>query len=177
MWLTVRHFKSTQDAITAVREDGRKLWVTDLSQEAKALDYNSSIKVPARFALVIGRETDGVSEEMLKAADLRVYLPMHGFADSLNLSVATALVIQKLFIMAPEMVGDFPASTKKRLRKKWYNQVARTAAQKERYQAYINNPPTVFQDLRRPNALRKSFVRKKVFRKTDIVPEKGSSST
>jgi len=61
MWLTVRHFKSTQDAITAVREDGRKLWVTDLSQEAKALDYNSSIKVPARFALVIGRETDGVS--------------------------------------------------------------------------------------------------------------------
>jgi tRNA G18 (ribose-2'-O)-methylase SpoU len=46
---------------------------------------------------------DGVSEEMLKEADRRVYLPMYGFTDSFNLSVAMALLIQRLFYMCPEV--------------------------------------------------------------------------
>ena len=42
---------------------------------------------------------------MLSAAELRVYLPLRGFADSLNLSVAAALVIHELFHLCPEAVG------------------------------------------------------------------------
>jgi tRNA G18 (ribose-2'-O)-methylase SpoU len=38
---------------------------------------------------------------MLAAADRRVYLPLHGWADSLNLSVATALVLQVSAICHP----------------------------------------------------------------------------
>lgn len=37
---------------------------------------------------------------------LGIYLPMFGFTESLNLSVATGMVIQKLFMMAPEMRGQ-----------------------------------------------------------------------
>ena len=33
--------------------------------------------------------------ELLQAADERVYLPLRGFADSLNLSVAAALVLHQ----------------------------------------------------------------------------------
>jgi hypothetical protein len=47
---------------------------------------------------------DGVSEEMLKEADRRVYLPMYGFTDSFNLSVAMALLVQRLFYMCPEVL-------------------------------------------------------------------------
>ena len=46
------------------------------------------------MALVIGTESTGASPAMLRVATKRVYLPLHGFADSLNLSVATAMVIQ-----------------------------------------------------------------------------------
>ena len=35
-----------------------------------------------------------VSEEMLRAAHQRIYLPMYGWSDSFNLSVAAALVLQ-----------------------------------------------------------------------------------
>ena len=47
---------------------------------------------------------DGVSEEMLEAADRRVYLPMYGFTDSFNLSVAMALLVQRLFYLCPEVL-------------------------------------------------------------------------
>lgn len=45
--------------------------------------------IPERMAIVFGSETVGCSDTMLKEADKRVYLPLHGFADSLNLSVST----------------------------------------------------------------------------------------
>jgi hypothetical protein len=35
---------------------------------------------------------DGVSEELSRAAHKSVYLPMHGFMESLNVAVASALV-------------------------------------------------------------------------------------
>jgi tRNA C32,U32 (ribose-2'-O)-methylase TrmJ len=53
-------------------------------------------RVPGRLAIVMGTESTGVSPELLAAADRRIYLPMRGFADSLNLSVAAALVLQKV---------------------------------------------------------------------------------
>jgi hypothetical protein len=50
-----------------------------------------------------------------------VYLPLHGFADSLNLSVATALVLHTLFTLAPDAVGDLPEDEKAELRAQWYD--------------------------------------------------------
>ncbi len=54
----------------------------------------------SKVAIVMGREVDGVSQEMLTAADERIYIPMVGFTESFNLSVATALVLQRVFSMA-----------------------------------------------------------------------------
>ena len=47
--------------------------------------------LPHRVALVFGTESTGVSTELLAACDRRVYVPQHGFADSLNVGVAAAL--------------------------------------------------------------------------------------
>ncbi len=44
-------------------------------------------------ALVMGSEAFGVGPEWLAAADLRLKIPMFGLVDSLNLSVATAVVV------------------------------------------------------------------------------------
>jgi TrmH family RNA methyltransferase len=45
------------------------------------------------LALVMGSEAFGVGSEWLAAADLRLKIPMFGLVDSLNLSVATAIVV------------------------------------------------------------------------------------
>jgi hypothetical protein len=64
------------------------------------------------------------STEILNAADLRVYLPLHGFADSLNLSVATALVVHQMFVLDPSLVGAMSEEERKELRKDWYTRLA-----------------------------------------------------
>lgn len=62
--------------------------------------------------------------EMLNAADVRVYLPLRGFADSLNLSVATALVVHQMFILDPTLVGAMSEEERRGLRRDWYARLA-----------------------------------------------------
>ena len=57
--------------------------------------------------MVIGTEATGVSRELLAACHRRVYLPQNGFADSLNASVAAALVLQTVLLLYGELAcGD-----------------------------------------------------------------------
>lgn len=126
-WIEIRPFVSIAECIRSLRADGREIWATDLSPGAQLLatpreaasfarlgiyqpkdEAAASVAakgiddLPKRLAIVMGRETDGVSPAFLAAADKRVFIPMVGFAESFNLSVATALVVQKLFNICPE---------------------------------------------------------------------------
>ena len=55
------------------------------------LDYNLPL------ALVVGNETTGVSEEVLKMSDVIIEIPMFGINKSLNVIVSTAIVGYHLF--------------------------------------------------------------------------------
>jgi len=124
--LTLRSFDSTASCLEALREDGWAVWATDLSREAVNLDdAGHALVVPPKVALVIGRESDGVSPEMLDGCDLRVFLPMRGFTESFNLSVACALLLQRLFLACPEARGDLCEGEKDRLRKDWFQELSR----------------------------------------------------
>lgn len=50
------------------------------------IDYNKKV-------IVIGNEANGVSEEILKLADIKVKIPMLGKTESLNASVATGIML------------------------------------------------------------------------------------
>ncbi len=103
-WLTVHEFDTTQECVDHLKNDlGYTLWVTDLSQVAVRLESSNQQlfssndgRLPDKLAIVFGTEAVGCTAQMLNAADLRVYLPLRGFADSLNLSVATALVVHQV---------------------------------------------------------------------------------
>lgn len=103
-WTTIREFSSTAECLVALKAAGRTLWATDLSQHARCLRASSDgsaspdgsgLVVPEKLAIAFGTESVGCTEELLQAADVRVYLPLRGFADSLNLSVAAALVLHQ----------------------------------------------------------------------------------
>ena len=53
-------------------------------------------KWPEKVALLVGNEHAGLSETALKMCDSLIYIPMRGFVQSLNVSVATALCIGEL---------------------------------------------------------------------------------
>lgn len=130
-WLTVTDFEDTKSCIDSLRKDGYQIWATDLSQEAICLTAaelgaqgNSGDIIPEKVAVVFGTEAVGCTTEMLNEADLRVYLPLRGFADSLNLSVATALVIHQMFVLDPSLVGAMGENERRELRRAWYSKLA-----------------------------------------------------
>jgi len=132
-WLTVTDFEDTKSCIDVLRKDGYKIWATDLGQVATCLtkdglsaqsQSNGGKLIPEKVAIVFGTEAVGCTNEMLNAADLRVYLPLRGFADSLNLSVATALVVHHMFVLDPTLVGAMSEEERMELRRAWYSKLA-----------------------------------------------------
>ncbi len=83
---------STPEAIQWLQERGIRI-VAATPQGAiryTQADYRGPV------AMVTGSEAHGLSPAWLQAADLRVYIPMHGVADSLNLAISTALLLYEV---------------------------------------------------------------------------------
>ncbi|MEL6132334.1 MAG: RNA methyltransferase [Bacteroidota bacterium] len=56
------------------------------------------VKKGEKYALVLGHEIQGVSDEVVAASDLAIEIPQYGTKHSLNISVATGIVLYKLII-------------------------------------------------------------------------------
>ena len=92
-WVETKKWKSTTDAIKYFKDNKIRICVTSL-EAAKPL-HEVDFSTP--LALVLGNEKDGVSKEMIEAADERVIIPMPGFVQSFNISVAGALCLYQIF--------------------------------------------------------------------------------
>ena len=167
--MTMRHFQTIAECIAALREDGCEVWATDLSAEAQVLSWDNRPApdaFPKQLAVVIGRESDGVSEEMLAAADKRIYLPMFGFTESFNLSVATALVISRLMDWCPDARGDLSLEQRGTLRQEWYGKLAKSQATLQKYQEWLAPEKlaklTPLADMRRPSGAANAWVPPKI---------------
>ena len=72
------------------QEEGFQVVVTHLAE--KSLSF-SKVDYTKPTVLVMGNEHDGISPEVLAMADVNILIPMRGMAQSLNVSVATALIL------------------------------------------------------------------------------------
>jgi TrmH family RNA methyltransferase len=63
----------------------------------KGTAFDADRPSPARVVLLMGNEQSGLPPEIEAACDLLVKLPMRGRADSLNLAVATAVMLYDLW--------------------------------------------------------------------------------
>lgn len=87
-WLEVVRWKTSAECLAHLKGRGFRVYATHLGEGSKDL-VELSFAHPV--ALVFGNEHRGVSEEALAAADLRYAIPMRGFSQSLNVSVAAAV--------------------------------------------------------------------------------------
>lgn len=93
-WLDFRIFTSALDCIRTLKKQGYHIVVSALTDESISLeDYRCTEK---KIALFVGNEHRGVSEETLKHADTILKIPMLGFVQSLNVSVATAMILWEI---------------------------------------------------------------------------------
>lgn len=85
--------KEVAEVIKLLKEKKIPLIALEQTPEAHSV---FSYTAPERFALVVGEERGGVSEEILKEVNDTVYIPMYGTKDSLNVSVATGVALYAL---------------------------------------------------------------------------------
>lgn len=178
LWLTQRHFDTPDACVAALRDASLPIWATELGPEATPIATPDALApLPPRFALVMGREVDGVSPALLAAAERRLYLPMRGFTESFNLSVATALVLQRCFDADPGLVGAMDEAERNSLRHLWFEQLAGTDPERRAaFARWAACPPPPAEDARPSLESRKPRVPRKLRRK--VWPErfKGPSS-
>ena len=84
---------STTDAILKLKDDGYQ--IIAIEQSPQAVDYK---KVVPTFptAFVLGTEVTGLSEEILKIADVVAEIPMQGKKESLNVVVAAGVALFRI---------------------------------------------------------------------------------
>lgn len=90
-WLDLNLHPGPAEAIAALQSAGCAVYAADLSEHGVAPE---EVPLDRPVCLWFGAELAGVSPEALAAADGVVTIPMHGFAQSLNVSVATALALR-----------------------------------------------------------------------------------
>ncbi|UOR11977.1 TrmH family RNA methyltransferase [Halobacillus amylolyticus] len=77
-----------------------KLKATGVTVLASALEKNATpykqLSKHDRTALIVGNEGQGIRGELLSYADQRVYIPIYGQAESLNVAIAAAILMYHL---------------------------------------------------------------------------------
>ena len=123
-WLTLRYYEMWAEARDELRTKGYRLIATYLSERSK--DFGV-LDLSGRIALVMGNELLGMSEQDAADCDECVVLPMHGFSQSYNVSVAAALCLQRIFL-GREALGlgrSMPEEEALDLRDEWYRKAVK----------------------------------------------------
>lgn len=120
-WVQMHRHDSTADAARHLKAEGFELWVSDL----EATETLEALPLPPKLAIVVGNAKVGISDEMRALADRRYILPMWGFVQSFNLSVALAITLdgvakrRRADLAARGETGDVDPQRMWQLRRTW----------------------------------------------------------
>jgi tRNA (guanosine-2'-O-)-methyltransferase len=92
-WLSLRFHETTQLWADEMRERGHRIYVADLAEDALTPE---TVPVDSPLAVLFGGELAGVSETARSLADGVIHVPMVGVTQSLNVSVAAAVVLHRI---------------------------------------------------------------------------------
>ena len=90
VWVKSKAHDTIGDAVSHLKQQGMKVLVTNLS--ADAVDFRD-IDYTQPTAIILGQEKDGATQDAIALADTDIVIPMVGMVQSLNVSVAAALVL------------------------------------------------------------------------------------
>jgi len=86
----VKTHRHIAEAVTHLKDRGMQVLATNLS--ARAVDFRE-IDYTRPTCILMGQEKTGITAEALALADCDIIIPMVGMVQSLNVSVASALIL------------------------------------------------------------------------------------
>ncbi len=117
-WVDLGVWKQPKQFVQAVQKEGKNVLYAAADGEVSLGEMD-----PLQpMALVFGNEHEGISPEMRELADGSFHIPMSGFVESFNVSVAAAITIAAL---RKEGKGDLPPRELAVLRARYYLRAVR----------------------------------------------------
>ena len=89
-WVNLHIHHSVPNVISELKQSGFSIYAANGS--TKAIDYRK-VDYTKPSVIVLGAELDGISPETLDAVDEVIKIPMQGMVESLNVSVANAVIL------------------------------------------------------------------------------------
>lgn len=118
---------SVQACFQSLRQKGYKIYGTSPAPQSVSI---FDLEPTEKLALVFGNEHEGISEEVKSNCDGLVHIPMLGFTESFNISVAASILLFDLIQKAGKYNHpDFYLSIeeKQNLRLKWYRSIVKNS--------------------------------------------------
>jgi tRNA (guanosine-2'-O-)-methyltransferase len=97
-WLSMHRYNSptnnnTEICLSQLKNQGYQIVVTALHEKTIGLH---EVDLSKKTAVLVGTELTGASESAMQMADVYMKIPTVGFTESLNVSVASAIIMQHL---------------------------------------------------------------------------------
>jgi len=92
-WVDIHRYDTTESCIEALRSRGYRIVATRPHGTSQSPDQ---LPLDRPIALFFGTEKEGLSQQIIARADAEVCIPMVGFTESLNISVAAAILLYEL---------------------------------------------------------------------------------
>ena len=106
-WVPWEYHENAVSVAKALKESGVQIVAVEVTNDS--IDYRE-YNPAGPVCLILGREYDGVSQELLDIADVSIHLPLLGMANSINVSTAASVamsdVYSKLEILKKEKIDN-----------------------------------------------------------------------
>ncbi|WP_298534889.1 RNA methyltransferase [uncultured Algibacter sp.] len=90
-WVDLNRYQSVKECIVDLKQNGYQIVATTPhTNDCELHEFD----VTKKSCFFFGRETEGLSEDVIQAADSFLKIPMYGFTESLNISVSAAIILQ-----------------------------------------------------------------------------------
>lgn len=89
-WIEFERYKEYPELQKTLKKENLMIYATHVDPSSKKI-YEIDWTLPS--AILMGNEHRGLSKEALQIADQAIFIPMFGMVKSLNVSVATAVIL------------------------------------------------------------------------------------
>lgn len=90
-WVDLNRYNSVKESLADLKQKGYQIVATTPHENDGLLQ---DFDVTKKSCFFFGRETEGLSQEVIDEADCFLKIPMVGFTESLNISVSAAIILQ-----------------------------------------------------------------------------------
>jgi len=90
------YVENTLVVVKKLQEEGASVWAIEQTENATLLN-SFKPKPKTKHAFVLGNEVRGVSQEVVSACGQALEIPQYGTKHSLNISVATGIIVWDYF--------------------------------------------------------------------------------